>query len=251
MAICQECVFGFFLDPLKVSLSFISIALSIWFFVLMKNAIDPRKKARLIYAHLFTAIFPIAYYMFTNGCMNTWGMGFCNALKPALTILLVTSISSIVLGYLLTPFMLKVSSKTSQVRDHSLEGFLGAESKKAGIETPALHLIDSAKPQAFCVSILKPRIYVSIGLSDLLSKKEMEAVLLHEIGHLKRQHSWLKFSTYLHKLASPFSVVTNFNPFMSAEEKAADDYAISVQGAARHIESAKSKLSSFESEFAK
>src|SRR3989338_839100 len=101
MAICQECVFGFFYDPLKVSVSLISLALSVWFFLLMRKSIEPRKKVMLIYAHLFTLIFPVVYYIFTNGCMNTFGTGFCNSFKPALTIFFVTLGSSIVLGYLL------------------------------------------------------------------------------------------------------------------------------------------------------
>jgi Zn-dependent protease with chaperone function len=245
MAMCQECVFGFFYDPIKVTLSLVSLILSVWFFILMKKQLEPRKKAMLIYAHLFTLIFPVVYYIFTNGCMSVAGMGFCNSLKPALTIFFVTLLSSVILGYLLTPLMLRFSSKTSQVRSHRLDDFIAGESMKVGIEKPVLHVIDSAQPQAFSVSILKPRIYVSIGLAELLSKKEMEAVLLHEMGHIKRQSSWLKFSTYLHRLASPFSVVTNFNPTLEAEEKAADEFAIIVQGTSRHIDSAKRKIGNY------
>ncbi len=246
MAICQECVFGFFYDPVKVSISLLSLALSIWFFLMMKKQAEPRKKVMLIYAHLFTLIFPVVYYIFTNGCMSVAGMGFCNSLKPALSIFFVTLLSSVILGYLLTPLMLKFSSKTSQVENHRLDGFLAAEAGKAGIEKPALHLLDSAKPQAFCVSILRPRIYVSIGMAELLTKKEMEAVLLHELGHLKRQSSWLKFSTYLHRLASPFSVLTDFNPMLRAEEKAADEFAVTVQGTSKYLLGAKRKVESFQ-----
>ena len=248
MAICQECVFGFFYDPVKVSISLLSLALSVWFFFLMRKAITPKRKVLMIYAHLFTLIFPVVYYIFTNGCMSVANVGFCNSLKPALTIFFVTLFSSIGLGYLLTPLMLKFSPKTSQVQNHCLDDFLTTETKKVGIKKPALHLLDTAQPQAFCVSILRPRIYVSIGMAELLSKKEMEAVLLHELGHLKRQSSWLKFSTYVHRLASPFSVLTDFNPMLRAEEQAADEFAITAQGTGRYILSAKRKIAAFESE---
>jgi Zn-dependent protease with chaperone function len=244
--VCQECIFGFFYDPIKVSISLLSLALSVWFFFLMKRQAEPRKKVMLIYAHLFTLIFPVVYYIFTNGCMSVASMGFCNSFKPAVSIFFVTLGSSIVLGYLLTPLMLKFSSKTSHVRNHHLDDFLAAQAEKAGIGKPALHLLDSAKPQAFCVSILKPRIYVSIGLAELLTKREVEAVLLHELGHIKRQSSWLKFSTYLHRLASPFSVFTDFNPLMRAEEKAADEFAIKMQRTERYILSAKKKIIAFD-----
>ena len=176
---CTECLFGFFYDPIKVGISLGSLMLSVMFFLLMRNQSDPRRKALLIYAHLFTLIFPVVYYFFTNGCMMAAGMGFCNSLKPALTIFFVTLISSIVMGYLLTPVMLKISSRTSQITNHTLGSFVASRAKKEGVREPSLHLIDTAKPIAFCVSILKPRIYVSMGMAELLSKKELEAVLFH------------------------------------------------------------------------
>ncbi len=243
---CTECLFGFFYDPIKVGISLASFALSIVFFLLMRRQVAPKKKAVLIYAHLFALIMPVVYYIFTNSCMMVAGAGFCNTLKPALTIFLVTLGASAITGYLLTPLMLKISSNTAQITNHRLESFISLEADKAGIKTPALHLIDSAKPQAFCVSILKPRIYVSMGMADLLSKKELEAVLLHELGHLKHNSSWLKLSTYLHRLASPFSGFTDLNPSLKKSEQEADEFAVARQRTSLHLRRAKDKVEGFE-----
>ena len=244
--VCQECVFGFFYDPVKMGISVASLALSVLFFVLMRRQAEPRRKALLIYAHLFTLIFPVVFYIFTNSCIRISGAGFCNSLKPALTIFLVTLLASVIMGYLLTPLMLRISPRTSRVTNHRLEGFVEAESSKLGMRKPSLHLIDTAKPIAFCVSIFRPRIYVSIGMADLLSKKELEAVLLHEVGHLKHHSSWLEFSTYLHRLASPFSVFTDFNSVFRQAEREADAFAVAGQGTAKHLLGAKRKVEEFE-----
>lgn len=246
---CQECLFGFFYDPIKVGISLFSISLSILLFFLMRREMEPRKKALLIYGHLFTLIFPVVFYIFTNSCMSAFGVGFCNSLKPALTIFLTTGLSSLVLGYLLTPLLLRISSRTSRVENHALESFVSEQAAKENVSKPAFHLIDTAKPIAFCVSILKPRIYVSIGMAELLSKKEMEAVLLHEIAHIKQHNSWLKLSTYLHRLASPFSIVTDFTSALRKSEKEADQFAILRQGTSRYLFSAKRKVKKFEKIF--
>lgn len=243
---CTECIFGFFYNPTNVLIAGTSLILSVMFYLFMKEESTPRKKIFLIYAHLFTLIFPVVFYIYTNSCVATFGLGFCNAWKPLLSIFFMTGLSSIVLGYLLTPLLLKVSPKTSKVVDHEWNSFLGRHAKKEQIREPSLHLFDTAKPMAFCISILKPRIYLSVGLAELLTKKEVEAVLLHELGHVKQQSNWLKFSTYLHKLASPFTTFTDFTSMFVKEENNADSFAIKKQRTKKYLLSAKKKLNEYQ-----
>lgn len=47
--------------------------------------------------------------------------------------------------------------------------------------------IDSAQALAFCAGCLRPRIYVSEGLIETLSEKELRAVVAHERHHLRRR----------------------------------------------------------------
>lgn len=49
-----------------------------------------------------------------------------------------------------------------------------------------LELVRSAKPDAFCYGLLRPRVCVTTGLLDTLSPAEIEAVLRHERHHLRR-----------------------------------------------------------------
>ena len=50
-------------------------------------------------------------------------------------------------------------------------------------EHPAVSVIDDPTPQAFCAGYLRPRVYISRGALDLLSKEELAAVLSHEERH--------------------------------------------------------------------
>lgn len=242
---CTECIFGFFYNPTNILIAGTSLILSVMFYLFMKEESAPRKKIALVYAHLFTLIFPVVFYIYTNSCVATFGLGFCNAWKPLLSIIFMTGFSSIVLGYFLTPFLLKVNPKTSKVVNHEWNFFLQNHAKREQIKEPSLHLFDTAKPMAFCISILKPRIYLSVGLAELLTKKEIEAVLLHELGHVKQRSSWLKFSTYLHRLASPFTVFTDFASVFAKEELDADKFAARKQKTSKYLRSAKRKLKEY------
>jgi hypothetical protein len=48
---------------------------------------------------------------------------------------------------------------------------------------PAVLVIDSAAPLAFCAGWLRPRVYVSTGVLERLSDSELRAVLAHEQHH--------------------------------------------------------------------
>jgi Zn-dependent protease with chaperone function len=48
-------------------------------------------------------------------------------------------------------------------------------------------VVDDAVPFAFCRGILRPRIYVSTGLEELLTAEELKAVLAHEEVHARRR----------------------------------------------------------------
>ena len=80
---------------------------------------------------------------------------------------------------------------------------------------------------------------------DLLNKKEIEAVILHEIAHLKRKASVLTTSLSILKVFSPMSLIARFHNDFGDEEYAADTFAIKEQKTGRHIASAKRKIDGF------
>lgn len=65
------------------------------------------------------------------------------------------------------------------------------------IEPPDLYLRQSPVPNAYTLAISgkKPFVVVHTSLVELLSRKELQAVLAHELGHLKCDHGvWLTFA---------------------------------------------------------
>lgn len=48
-------------------------------------------------------------------------------------------------------------------------------------------LIDDTEPQAFCAGLLRPRVFVSTGAVERLSRPELEAVIAHECHHQARR----------------------------------------------------------------
>ncbi|KAL0906739.1 hypothetical protein M5K25_025257 [Dendrobium thyrsiflorum] len=72
--------------------------------------------------------------------------------------------------------------------------------KVLNIEPPDLYLRQNPVPNAYTLAISgkKPFIVVHTSLVELLSRKELQAVLAHELGHLKCDHGvWLTVANIL------------------------------------------------------
>ncbi|GLS24796.1 M56 family metallopeptidase [Marinibactrum halimedae] len=67
---------------------------------------------------------------------------------------------------------------------------LGQLSKKS---TAAFRIVDSPAHLAWCVGLIRPQIYLSSGLIDALSPKQIEAVLAHELAHVVRKDNLRKW----------------------------------------------------------
>lgn len=68
------------------------------------------------------------------------------------------------------------------------------------IEPPDLYVRQSPVPNAYTLAIggKKPFVVVHTSLVELLTRKELQAVLAHELGHLKCDHGvWLTFANIL------------------------------------------------------
>jgi Zn-dependent protease with chaperone function len=70
-------------------------------------------------------------------------------------------------------------------RQHELLSRLPARSQQLhGIH---VHVLPSRQPHAFCVGMLRPQVYISQGLLELLTPREMLSVLAHEGHHARRR----------------------------------------------------------------
>lgn len=56
----------------------------------------------------------------------------------------------------------------------------------AGAPHPAIGIVESNRPFAYCAGLLRHRLILSRALFESLSREELEAVLVHELHHAKR-----------------------------------------------------------------
>ncbi|HIH19907.1 TPA: M48 family metalloprotease [Candidatus Micrarchaeota archaeon] len=237
-----DVVGGFFSNPSNLILSFLSIAVSLTLLHKFSDKnISRKQRIALVYGHLAFLFAPLVFLALSIscpvaslGCSVTLTQTFLYGIP---VLLLMTVLAGFV-------FLPRYYQRTSIQFPGPVREFVKKESKRLKLsKTPGVFSVDSGKPDAFSISFFKPRIFVSVGMQEILGKKELEAVLLHELAHIKNASTWFKFSSAILKVFSPFAAIRNFGFSVEAEEKKADDYAARIQGTRRHLNSAKRKVS--------
>lgn len=230
-------------DKLAVSIIFFSAAVFVLLYISNKR-LTTKTKLALIYTHLFFLAFPFVL-LSTNAACGTFCMACHNNLPSLLLLSLPTAIGiSAVAGFIVLPAFYITANK-KRITERSLIKFVETYSKKTGIKAPSLHVINRAKPIAFSFRSFRSSVFISIGALDILTRKELEAVMLHELAHLRQRSSAMKFSSAITKFFSPLSLLVHFHD-NNEEEHMADAFAAKEQGTAQYLLSAKRKFKRFE-----
>ncbi|MBI2133852.1 M48 family metalloprotease [Candidatus Woesearchaeota archaeon] len=242
--ICNECAPLFFGDPVKIVIAVSSLAVALLTFLLiLKRDLSYGVRVFLIYLHVFSLVFPFVFYLFFSGCSTLFSG--CSKIVPVIYMLLITGVISAIIGSVCAPIVFMWRSSRCRLNDRGISRFVCRESGVAGIRPPSLFIVDSASPFAFSFSNIRPVIFVSVGLLDLLGRKELEAVLLHEIMHIRNGASIFRFSAFFMRVFSPLSMFASLGRELDEEELGADRYACLRQGTSRFVESAKRKIDLF------
>jgi len=232
-------------NPAYVGLSLASIILAA--FIFLKFRAEQRSlKRKVIFAYGFFSllVFPLMLFLYTMACSsNPLACHAMGSLEIATILIPGTLVVSLAAGVVGIPCLFIFSTKSRRVTGREAR-WVQRQARRMGIRTPQLYVIDDARPQAFSFSSVLSAVFISLGAMELLSKKEREAVLIHELGHIRSGASSLKFSALLLKLATPVSAKA-FHSTLSTEEKNADDLAAAVQGTRKYLNSAKKKFDAF------
>ncbi|NQV08438.1 M48 family metalloprotease [Candidatus Woesearchaeota archaeon] len=231
---------------IKIILASLFLSLIAFGFLRYNNKLTNNKKLMLTYLHIIGVIFPVIFFLYSAGC-RAWFYG-CSKTNAIIYIALLALISGGITVLLVTPyfFIKKYLRNSSEIKGNFISYFIEKYSKKLSIIKPKIYLVNIAKPIAFSFSRIKPGIFISVGMVDILSKKELYAVLLHELGHIFYRSPSLKFSTFLMRYASPFTSFTSVDvKGLNKEERKADMFAIKIQKTSKHINSAKNKINRF------
>ncbi len=233
------------IDIEKVFLSVLSITFAtIIVLALKKYNMSTKTKLFLIYSHLVFLFFPLVLLTTNLACGALCMSCYNKTMNLIIYALPSTLLLSTLAGFIVIPSFYMMSNKKREIKSKDILSFVRSQSKGLGIKTPKLYAIDKAKPIAFSFRSYKSAIFLSIGLLDIMKKKEIEAVILHELSHIKQKASAMKLSSHI-MVFSPLSALARFHHDSSEEEELADSYAIKIQGTRQYIISAKQKVERF------
>src|SRR3989344_2980858 len=101
-------------------------------------------------------------------------------------------IGSFLISYFFSFYLLKRNYKAEPLA--GMGKSLKALSAKLKISAPKIFIFNSKEPRAFSVDGFRKAIFLSDNLVSKLGKKDLSAVLLHELYHLKRRSgAWKNF----------------------------------------------------------
>lgn len=224
----------------KIILAFVFFSLSIFsLFVMKKYNLSAKSKIILVYAHLTFLFFPI-FILTANTACGVFCMNCYNNMPALIAYALpATAAATAVTGFFFLPALFTLNGKR-KLKNRYVKKLLS----KYGFNED-VYTIDDAKPIAFSFRGFKSAIFVSVGMQEILNKKELEAVILHEISHIKQHSSMLKVSGLVFRLFSPFYLLSGFHHENKREEIEADRLAVKLQGNDEYLKSAKKKILTF------
>lgn len=212
-------------------------------FYALKAIKNTKARLAVIYAHLFFAAFPVVLFSSNLACS-----GMCMPCQND-TLALVgyavpgAALLAVFAGFIVIPLYYVRTNRKREIASGWMVRFVARYAKTLGMKQPRLYAVDTAEPMAFSFRSVRSAIFVSVGMLDILKKREVEAVLLHELAHLRERSSALKFTGALMRW-SPFSLLMRFHDH-GDEERKADAFVIREQKTSRHLRAAKRRISRF------
>lgn len=224
----------------------------------MKNQVELRYIAIFIFSLLVILISLFVSINKLQSLLLQQMLTSCTAVYQSITTNSVIISGTLILGLLavLLSLSLKLvlsSYRTSQrmavlagSAQKKLPLFLSQSIAELGLNQQDFIVTSHQSPVALTVGLVRPKVILSRGLIKQLSKKELEAVLLHEVYHQKNKHGMLYVvaEAITAALAMLVPILKDVVQNMKLDfENAADGYAVVYQGSPRYITNALGKLS--------
>src|SRR3989344_3184876 len=194
-----------FIHPLLIGILVFSFIASISFFILFRKTDKIKTKTNYLYAHIFFLFSPFIFSALLWECIIPVFM--CTQ-KLIIYGLSGGSVIGLLTSFLVIPYVYPWATNSREIRNKSMDQFLKNQTKNLKIRKPRLYSVEDTAPVAYSITNTKPTIFLSVGLCELLNKKEQEAVLLHELYHIKNNSSFWKFSLNQIKM---FSLLSSFS----------------------------------------
>ena len=181
-----------------------------------------------IFLWLFIAVSLVLCYAFTELYEYQLELGIRAVFGRAI---LVSMVGGIPLSVLLRQFSPKIIL-TKVRRRHGPSKEVTTEFKslaqKIGVPSAELWLSEGALPVSFASQTDKPIVIMSEKLLSLLEKDELEAVMAHELAHIRNSDTTLKALVTAYRIALPIDPIVRLveAAFHREREMAADETAV-------------------------
>lgn len=234
-----DTIIAFFTNSLHLS-----VLIAFWAFALISFLYwRENGKTRWLYVHLAFLLVPLLDFAIAVPCQIPFIQGllsFCSVIitRTVIFAIPIALLLAVVLGYHAAPIMYKRVHRAKEVSSERFQKL----ARTAGLSRIRFWALDTAKPIAFSFG---RNVLMSVGMFELLDRKEQDAVLLHELGHVKNKSSIAKFSTALARFFSPVAYFASVSERVNAEERSADAFAARIQGTAKYLNAAKRKIDAF------
>lgn len=230
----------FFQDGTNVTLIVVSLAAALCLLWLSRDVTYPaRTRSALMHAHLAFLLFPLVFFATTLNCQQA---GLCEVglTQTLLYVIPLTLALGLAFGLIIVPLLHRWRTRPEAGR---WQQFVDRHADDLRLRRkPEVRIVDSGRPEAYSTGGLKPAIFLTIGMMETLSERQMQAVLLHEIAHVREGSHALKPIMWLLKAIYPEPLVAPA-AMTAEEERKADAYAAKVQKTDIHLNRAKRKLS--------
>jgi len=232
------------IGPDKIFLVLISLTIAFTSLAYLRRTQTTKGKIALVYTHLIFLFFPF-FLLSINTTCGVFCLS-CHNNVPALALYAVPTsvLAAVATGFIFLPSYFIYTNKRRALKGGHLVRFAAKHSSRLRIRPPNMYVVDKAKPVAFSFRSFRSAIFISVGLLEILNKKEKEAVILHELAHIRARSSAMKVSKSILNVFSPMSLIVKFYD-TGKEEEMADDFAIRVQKTSKHINNAKKKMEKF------
>ena len=232
------------IENTKILIAFASIVLAtIFLLALKKTCLSTKSKIFLIYSHIISLLFPFVLLTTNAGCGMVCSPCYTNVTQLVGLSIPTTFLIGTAAGFALMPALFIRSYRKTEIKSGKVFDFVKQASRKMGISQPNIYTVQGQAPAAFSFRKFKSAVFLSVGLFDILQWKEIQAVILHELAHIKEASSALKISALLLNIFSPMSIlILRFHHTNKEEELKADGTAANIQGTEKHIISARKKI---------
>lgn len=231
-------------NKLNLGVLLLSLILSLAFYFMFYRSEQIRLKIHFLILHVFFIFFPFVYTALMWKCVMPTIM--CTP-KMMIFLIAIGAVFSILLSYFILPYVYDWSINKNMIKKGYYKDFVSRTSKSIKVKEPKIYLINDIKPYAYSITNLNPSIFVSVGLFELLTKKETEAVLLHELYHHKSRTYFWKFSINMLRMFTPLATFISDAEPTEKEERMADMFAEEMQKTNKYLSSAKKKIVEFSS----